>query len=64
MLDGTGELITAVADMAVFDVWPSVSKSALQSGLLLMDTNVPAHILDEASSGCRSDLNGFAGTNM
>merc|ERR1711879_727602 len=28
MLDGTGELITAVADMAVFDAWPAISTHA------------------------------------
>eukprot|EP00929_Paragymnodinium_shiwhaense_P064740 TRINITY_DN32472_c0_g1_i1.p1 TRINITY_DN32472_c0_g1~~TRINITY_DN32472_c0_g1_i1.p1 ORF type:complete len:677 (+),score=162.31 TRINITY_DN32472_c0_g1_i1:74-2104(+) len=49
MLDGTGELITAVADMAVFDAWPAVSSSALKSKLLLMDTNVPASTIEQAS---------------
>lgn len=50
MLDGTGELVTAVADMAVFDAWPAVSARALgASRLLLMDTNVPAAVLREAA---------------
>lgn len=54
MLDGTGELVTAVADMAVFDAWPALSSRALgASRLLLMDTNVPETILREASKACR-----------
>merc|ERR1712232_491319 len=28
MLDGTGELVTAVADMAIFDKWPAISSHA------------------------------------
>mmetsp|Transcript_40864 Transcript_40864/g.91679 ORF Transcript_40864/g.91679 Transcript_40864/m.91679 type:complete len:680 (+) Transcript_40864:35-2074(+) len=48
MLDGLGELVTAIADMAVFDAWPPLSTAALSSGLLVLDTNVPQHILESA----------------
>mmetsp|Transcript_19724 Transcript_19724/g.54231 ORF Transcript_19724/g.54231 Transcript_19724/m.54231 type:complete len:676 (-) Transcript_19724:122-2149(-) len=53
VLDGTGELVSAIADMAVFEAWPAVSEFALRSRLLLMDTNVPAHVLEQASRSCR-----------
>jgi len=48
MLDGFGELVTAIADMDVFDAWPPLSDSALSSDLLVIDTNVPQHVLEQA----------------